>query len=275
MPVSAPLVTVTIPTYNSAATLGACLASIAAQDHPNVEIVVVDSHSADETLAIAQEAGARCLTVDAWLLGARVAGIEAARGDYVLLLDSDHVLAPSALSRAVALMVEVDALYFEERAIETLTLVQRLFDADRQLIQAQEALHADPLRGVLLRRFFRRDLLCEAVGRIPAEVVERAVTYDHEIINYEYARLSERVGLLPDAVRHHEVRTVFELWRKNVRYGRAARQMARLGYYADLRRAKARPRLGAWRPRLLWWGAQSTLLLALKAPAILIGYLLA
>jgi glycosyltransferase involved in cell wall biosynthesis len=275
MPVSAPLVTVTIPTYNSAATLGACLASIAAQDHPNVEIVVVDSHSADETLAIAQEAGARCLTVDAWLLGARVAGIEAARGDYVLLLDSDHVLAPSALSRAVALMAEVDALYLEERAIETRTLVQRLFDADRQLIQAQEALHADPLRGVLLRRFFRRDLLCEAVGRIPAEVVERAVTYDHEIINYEYARLSERVGLLPDAVRHHEVRTVFELWRKNVRYGRAARQMARLGYYADLRRAKARPRLGAWRPRLLWWGAQSTLLLALKAPAILIGYLLA
>jgi glycosyltransferase involved in cell wall biosynthesis len=275
MPVSAPLVTVTIPTYNSAATLRACLEGIAAQDHPKVETVVVDSHSADETLAIAQEAGARCLTVDAWLLGARVAGIEAARGDYVLLLDSDHVLAPDALSRAVALMAEVDALYLEERAIETRTLVQRLFDADRQLIQAQEALHADPLRGVLLRRFFRRDLLCEAVGRIPAEVVERAVTYDHEIINYEYARLSERVGLLEGAVWHHEVRTVFELWRKNVRYGKAARRMSRLGYYADLRRAKARPRLGAWRPRLLWWGAQSTLLLALKAPAILIGYLLA
>jgi glycosyltransferase involved in cell wall biosynthesis len=275
MPVSAPLVTVTIPTYNSAATLRACLEGIAAQDHPKVETVVVDSHSADETLAIAQEAGARCLTVDAWLLGARVAGIEAARGEYVLLLDSDHVLAPDALSRAVALMAEVDALYLEERAIETRTLVQRLFDADRQLIQAQEALHADPLRGVLLRRFFRRDLLCEAVERIPAEVVERAVTYDHEIINYEYARLSERVGLLEGAVWHHEVRTVFELWRKNVRYGKAARRMSRLGYYADLRRAKARPRLGAWRPRLLWWGAQSTLLLALKAPAILIGYLLA
>ena len=101
------------------------------------------------------------------------------------------------------------------------------------------------------------------------------MTFDHEIINYEYARLSDRVGLLEGAVWHHEVRTVFELWRKNYRYGGAARQMSRLGYYADLRRAKARPRLGAWSPRHLGWGMQSSLLLALKAPAILIGYLLA
>jgi glycosyltransferase involved in cell wall biosynthesis len=273
MPVSVPLVTVTIPTYNSAATLRACLASVAAQDHPAVEVVVVDSHSSDGTLAIAQEAGARCLSIEAWLLGARVAGVRAARGEYVLLLDSDHVLAPDALSRAVARMAQVDALYLEERAIETRTLVQCLFDADRRLIQAQQALHADPLRGVLLRRFFRRDLLSEAVDRIPPEVVERAVTFDHEIVNYEYARLSERVALLEGALWHHEVRTLAELWRKNLRYGKAARQMSRLGYYAELRRAKARPRLGAWRPRLLWWGVQSSLLLALKAPAILIGYL--
>jgi glycosyltransferase involved in cell wall biosynthesis len=268
------LVSITIPTYNSAGTLQKCLDSIAAQDYPAIETVVIDSRSLDATLKIAGAWGATCITVDARLLGARVAGIQAARGEFMLLLDSDHVLSPTAISRAVAVMDTADALYLEERSLETRTLVQRLFDADRRLIQSQVVLHSDPLKGVLLGRFFRRDLLLKAVERIPPEVVRHAVTFDHEIINYEFLKLSQRVALLPEALRHHEPETVSELWRKNFRYGKAARQMVRLGYYAELRRGKARPRLGAWKPGMVGWGLQSYLLLALKAPAIMAGYVL-
>lgn len=242
------------------------------QDYPRIETVVVDSHSRDATREIALQHGARCITTDAWLLAARVMGIQAAQGEFVLLLDSDHVLSPTATSRAVALMDDYDALYLEERSLETRTLVQRLFDADRRLIQGQVALHSDPLKGVLLGRFFRRDLLIEAAQRIPPEVVENAVTFDHEIINYEYLKLSQRVALLPEAVWHYEPETIVELWRKNFRYGKAARTMSRLGYYAELRGGKARLRLGAWKPQFLEWGLQSTLLLVLKAPALLAGY---
>jgi glycosyltransferase involved in cell wall biosynthesis len=267
-----PLVSITIPTYNSARTLGACLESIKQQTYPRVETIVIDSHSSDTTQEIARKHGAQIITTDAWLLGARVVGIQAAQGEFIVLLDSDHIMSPSAIARAVEMMDTHDGLYLEERSLETRTLVQRLFDADRQLVQSQVALHSDPLKGVLLGRIFKRDLLLEAISHIPPEVVQKAVTFDHEIINYEFTKRTQRLALLPEAIWHHEPETVTELWRKNTRYGRAARTMTRLGYYRELRREKARPRLGAWKPRLLWWGLQSTLLLMLKAPALLIGY---
>ncbi|GFK95937.1 PGL/p-HBAD biosynthesis glycosyltransferase [Fundidesulfovibrio magnetotacticus] len=46
---SCPLVSVVVPTYNQARYLGACLDSIWFQDWPNIELVVVDDCSTDET----------------------------------------------------------------------------------------------------------------------------------------------------------------------------------------------------------------------------------
>jgi glycosyltransferase involved in cell wall biosynthesis len=47
------LVSIIIPTYNSARTLEQCLISIQNQDYTNIEIIVVDNNSSDETKSIA------------------------------------------------------------------------------------------------------------------------------------------------------------------------------------------------------------------------------
>ena len=46
-------VTVVVPTREAARTLDRCLASVRAQTHPRVELVVVDNHSTDDTVSIA------------------------------------------------------------------------------------------------------------------------------------------------------------------------------------------------------------------------------
>jgi glycosyltransferase involved in cell wall biosynthesis len=89
-------VSIVIPTLNSARTLGSCLASIRAQDFPGAEyeIVVADAGSVDETLAIAAKFGVERVVTNLLRTGeaGKAAGIEAARGEVIALVDSDNVL---------------------------------------------------------------------------------------------------------------------------------------------------------------------------------------
>lgn len=85
-PGCAPL-TVVVPTLNEAAQIVDALTDLAWAD----EIIVVDGGSSDETVALAESAGARTLTVRGQTIAAqRNAGIAAARNNWVLALDADE-----------------------------------------------------------------------------------------------------------------------------------------------------------------------------------------
>jgi glycosyltransferase involved in cell wall biosynthesis len=84
---------VVVTAYNSAATLEACLASVAWAD----DIVVLDSGSTDGTQALARAHGARVHSQPfAGYSAQKQAAIELARHRWVLLLDSDEALPPNA-----------------------------------------------------------------------------------------------------------------------------------------------------------------------------------
>ena len=93
------MVSVVIPTLNSARTLDACLASIRRQDFPRdqIEIVVADAGSTDDTLAIARRHGVDRIVPNPLRTGeaGKSAGIAASRGDLIALIDSDNLLPDS------------------------------------------------------------------------------------------------------------------------------------------------------------------------------------
>lgn len=90
---TAPRLSAVITTFNSAATLGRCLASVAFAD----EILVADSGSTDATLALCAAAGARVVQIpfESYRQKKRDATAAAAH-PWVLLLDSDEWLLPDA-----------------------------------------------------------------------------------------------------------------------------------------------------------------------------------
>ncbi|WP_437044749.1 bifunctional glycosyltransferase/CDP-glycerol:glycerophosphate glycerophosphotransferase [Streptomyces sp. enrichment culture] len=103
-----PRFSVIVPAYQVQAYLHACLESVLSQSWPDLELIAVDDGSPDACGEIVDEFAARDPRVRAVHLPrnqgpgpARNAGMERARGDYLLFLDGDDTLTPGAL-RAVA-----------------------------------------------------------------------------------------------------------------------------------------------------------------------------
>jgi glycosyltransferase involved in cell wall biosynthesis len=96
-----PTVSIIIPTKNSSKTLAACLSSIVNQYYKNIEIIVIDNHSTDDTLKIAKR-----YTDAIYIFGPERSfqinyGVRKASGRYIYRVDSDFVLEPNVIGDAV------------------------------------------------------------------------------------------------------------------------------------------------------------------------------
>jgi len=90
-----PIVSVVVPTRNSGKTLDKCLSSLSQQDYPQdkIELIIVDAFSKDQTLDIARKFNAKVL-FNPRITGeaGKAVGVEAAKGEIILFIDSDNVL---------------------------------------------------------------------------------------------------------------------------------------------------------------------------------------
>ena len=99
------LVSVVVPTYNEARNLPAVLLQIPAA---GTEVLVVDGHSRDDTVAVARELCPDAVIVKQPGRGkgdALRAGFQVARGDVVVMLDADGSMSPREIPAFVAALV--------------------------------------------------------------------------------------------------------------------------------------------------------------------------
>lgn len=97
-----PKVSFVIPTLDRERTLDDCLKSIADQDYPDIEIVIVDGGSKDSTLKIAAKYASKIILNDGPLGEARQVGVEDSNGDILAIFDSDIIIpSKSWLTKAV------------------------------------------------------------------------------------------------------------------------------------------------------------------------------
>ena len=80
-----PLISVIVLTKDSSQTLGSCLKSVKNQSYSNIELIVVDSQSTDDTINIAQKYSARIINTDWKLLVARYLGFDKSNGEYIYI----------------------------------------------------------------------------------------------------------------------------------------------------------------------------------------------
>ena len=91
------LLSVVIPTYNRAYIIGQAIESILSQTYANVEVIVVDDGSADNTAEVVARYGPKVRyfrQTNSGVSAARNRGLQEARGEFIALLDSDDSWLP-------------------------------------------------------------------------------------------------------------------------------------------------------------------------------------
>jgi glycosyltransferase involved in cell wall biosynthesis len=103
---SRPLVSVLVPSFNGARYLEEALESLLAQTYPNIEIILLDDHSEDETQAVAAKYQGRIEYIrqpkNLGIYDNVNVGIERARGDLIATYHADDIYLPNIVEAEVA-----------------------------------------------------------------------------------------------------------------------------------------------------------------------------
>jgi glycosyltransferase involved in cell wall biosynthesis len=175
-----PRVSVVIPVYNRADLIGRAVESVLSQGVDELELLVVDDGSTDETPETVrtlsqQDARVQLLQQENGGSGAaRHTGLQAARGEFVAFLDSDDYWLPGYLSKQLELLAgaepdvvavvcdgtaverdKPDVSHFAEVGYEPPSDVPTVIDTPRQL---WEPFMAPYIQGTIYRRAALRDV---------------------------------------------------------------------------------------------------------------------
>lgn len=140
-----PLVTIGVTTFNAAASVRRALESAVAQDHPAIEIVVVDDASSDDTVRIVREFAAFSprpplrlftLTLNEGVSAARNRIVAEAAGEFIAFFDDDDTSAPDRISRQLARLLDYEATFAKGAPVICHTAREQIYPDGARRIEA-------------------------------------------------------------------------------------------------------------------------------------------
>jgi cellulose synthase/poly-beta-1,6-N-acetylglucosamine synthase-like glycosyltransferase len=214
---------VIVPAYNEAANIASTVRSLFANDYPWIEVIVVDDGSTDDTAAVVAGLalpGVRLIRqANAGKPAALNAGLRAARGDLIVLVDGDTIFEPDAVGRLVQAFADdrVGAVSGNTKVANRRGLLGRWqhleyvvgFNLDRRMFDLARCMPTIP--GAI--GAFRRHVLLEA-GGVPADTLAEDTDLTMAVL-----RAGWRVVYRDDAIAWTEAPvTLRQLWRQRYRW---------------------------------------------------------
>ncbi len=210
------LISVIIPIYNVAPYLDRCIESVCNQTYRNLQIILVDDGSTDDSVTICD----RCALKDGrivvihkengGLVSARKAGLKVASGEYVAYVDGDDWIEPDMYEQLINRMQDVGADLVESDAFidmgqETIPMRSKVpygvYDANELLpiMLCDDNFNECQLKASLCLKLFRRGLLEEVQFQ-----VNDAVRFGEDAaVVYPYVLQCNRVAIMDYAGYHY------------------------------------------------------------------------
>ena len=204
------LVSVIVPTKNSAETIEVCLRSIKNQTYPNIEIIVVDNYSEDGTVEIARKYGAKTFNKGPERCAQINLGVKMANGEYIYRVDSDFILDSSIVLECIDKCEEegYDAIAVHNTSDPTISFWSNVRNLERDCYKDDES--------NIAARFFRKDIF-NSIGLFDENLI---AAEDYDLHN----RLIEggfKVGKIKSQEVHiGEPKSLWEVAKKHYYYGK-------------------------------------------------------
>ncbi len=228
-----PKATVVVPVYNVEKYLQKCVDSILAQTEPDFELLLVDDGSTDGSGGLCDKLAERDGRIrvihqeNQGLGGARNTGIQAAVGDWLLLVDSDDWIEPQTLEKALeaGLREEADLVVFGYRSVDEAGRTLQTFleeapkDRALSLEQQPDLLLASPSACI---RLYRRELLArtgilfpsrvwyEDMRTTPKLLAQSKQVVFLDFVGYNYFQRTGSITKNQNAERNREILDAFE-----------------------------------------------------------------
>ncbi len=228
---SHPLISVIVPAYNVAPYVGAAIKSALTQTYPNIEVVVVNDGSTDDTATVLAAYESQIVLVsqeNRGVVGARNAGLRAASGTFVALLDADDIWLPHRMERLMEPFeagANVEIVTSDSYLMEDFTPTEKRSYTDRNRRpfpgpEIDQIAEIARLNFIFIGVLFRRELI-ERCG-IFAEGTRRGASYDGHAVggrgasiegaeDYElwtrFLLSGARVGFVDEPLGYYRVRS--------------------------------------------------------------------
>lgn len=210
------LVSVIIPIYNISQYLNRCIDSVRNQTYRNLQIILVDDGSTDESPQICDSYSAMDDRIEVihkpngGLVSARKAGLQATRGKYIGYVDGDDWIEPELYERMLKEMedsqvdlVETDVFFDmgKETVLKKNSISYGIYEATEIIptMLCDDDFNTCSLQPYVWSKLFRRELL----EQVQYQVDNRIRVGEDAAVTYAYILLCKKVSRIPYVGYHY------------------------------------------------------------------------
>ncbi|PWH82394.1 hypothetical protein DIS18_09070 [Algibacter marinivivus] len=181
------LISVIVPVYNAEKYLMRCVKSISNQTYKNLEIILVNDGSSDDSQSICESLSkedSRIKLINQKNGGSSIArntGLENANGDIISFIDSDDFIEDTMLEQMIRLMLDnkLDVIEIERNAVSNTKIFDNSFTIEDPIVSTERIIKTTAFQ--VWKRIYKRHVV-ENMRFIP-NIIHQDVFFTIDVIN--------------------------------------------------------------------------------------------
>lgn len=208
------LISIIIPVYNSEKYLQRCIDSIKSQTYNNIEILLIDDGSTDNSLQICKENALKDSRIEAihkkntGVSDTRNVGIAKSKGKYISFIDSDDYIEKNYIKKLYNAIIDKDVAICQYKKVTNKNYEESLLISDKKDNIIDDILNDSVVGGYCWNKLYKREKIVGLKFNKKIKIMEDL------IFNLNYFKKVKRIGVVNEALYNYVIRNDSVVHRK-------------------------------------------------------------